>query len=621
MQIERTRIEQAARATGIDIDDLAAFFAEGEERIYAPGEWLFQESTPRRWAGILLAGEIEIVRGLHGASRHVATMSEGSLISEGLLLDDDAHANGAFTRGGATVWQISREQLLACRDRQPNIYYRIVSRVAVSINRRRRLLADQLYHNRREPGQMGGIRVEHDSLGRRELSDQAYYGVQTLRAMENFAISGIAVRTFDHLIEGLAMVKKAAAEANHTLGQLDQARTRAICEACDELLRGRLHDQFTVDMFQGGAGTSTNMNANEVIANLALEQLGYQKGEYQYVNPNDHVNFGQSTNDVYPTAFRLALILRLSAYMEALRKLQGAFFAKGKEFEKVLKMGRTHLQDAVPMSLGQEFHGWGTTIGEEVERIAEVRQFLHEINLGATAIGTRVTAATGYPELATKYLSELTDCKFILGSDLVEATSDTGAYVLLSGVLKRTSTKLTKICNDIRLLSSGPRCGLNEINLPQMQPGSSIMPGKVNPVIPEVVNQTSFLVIGLDLTVTLAASAGQLQLNVMEPVITYALFKSISTMENAVNSLRTNCIVGITANVEHSRDVVLNSLGIITVLKPLLGYKQCAEVARECHETGKTLHDVVVIERQLLTEERWEEVFSFENLINPKFEN
>jgi aspartate ammonia-lyase len=374
------------------------------------------------------------------------------------------------------------------------------------------------------------------------------------------------------------------------------------------------------DFIQGGAGTSTNMNANEVIANLALEYLGAAKGQYQIVNPNDHVNFGQSTNDVYPTAFRLALILRLNSYMEALRKLQSAFFVKGQEFERVLKMGRTHLQDAVPMSLGAEFHGWGTTLGEEVQRIAEVRQFLHEINLGATAIGTSVTAAPGYPELATRYLSQLTGEQFILAGDLVEATSDTGAYVLLSGVLKRTSSKLTKICNDIRLLASGPRCGLGEINLPQLQPGSSIMPGKVNPVIPEVVNQTGFLVIGLDLTVTLAASAGQLQLNVMEPVITFALFTSIATMENAVNSLRVNCIQGITANAERTRDQVLNSLAIVTVLKPTLGYKVCASIAREGHETGKSLHDIVVKERKLLTQEKWDEVFSFENLINPKFE-
>jgi len=463
-------------------------------------------------------------------------------------------------------------------------------------------------------------RIETDFLGEKQVPENAYYGIQTLRGKDNFHITGIPMSNEPFFVMAFGYVKKAAAMANRDLGVLDATIAEAIVGACDRLIAGEMRNQFVTDFIQGGAGTSTNMNANEVIANLALEQLGHAKGEYQYVNPNDHVNFGQSTNDIYPTAFRLALILRLASYMEALRKLQSAFFAKGKEFEHVLKMGRTHLQDAVPMSLGQEFHGWGTTIGEEVERIAEVRQFLHEINLGATAIGTMVTAAPGYPELATKYLSELTNCKFILGGDLVEATSDTGAYVLLSGVLKRTSTKLTKICNDIRLLSSGPRCGFNEINLPQMQPGSSIMPGKVNPVIPEVVNQTGFLVIGLDLTVTLAASAGQLQLNVMEPVITFALFTSISTMENAVNSLRVNCIQGITANVEHARDMVLNSLGIITVLKPSLGYKQCAEIARECHKSGRSLHDVVVVDRQLLSQEQWDKVFSFENLINPKFE-
>ena len=463
-------------------------------------------------------------------------------------------------------------------------------------------------------------RIEKDFLGEKELPDGAYYGVQTQRGKDNFHITGIPMSAEPCFVQAFGYAKKAAAMANRDLGVLDAKVAGAIIGACDRLIAGEFRDQFVTDFIQGGAGTSTNMNANEVIANVALESLGHRKGEYQFVNPNDHVNFGQSTNDMYPTAFRLALILRLERYMEALTRLQEAFYAKAREFRGVLKMGRTHLQDAVPMSLGQEFHGWGTTMGEEVQRIAEVRKLLHEINLGATAIGTTVTAAPGYPELATKHLSAITGRKFILAGDLVEATSDTGAYVLLSGVLKRTSSKLTKICNDIRLLASGPRCGLNEINLPQMQPGSSIMPGKVNPVIPEVVNQVGFLVIGLDLTVTLAASAGQLQLNVMEPVITFALFTSISTMENAVTSLRENCVQGITANAERTRDMVLNSLGIVTVLKPSLGYKQCAEIAREGYETGKSLHRIVVTERKLLTQEKWDEVFSFENLISPKFE-
>jgi len=463
-------------------------------------------------------------------------------------------------------------------------------------------------------------RIEKDFLGQKEIPADAYYGVQTLRGKENFHITGIPMSLEPEFVKAFGYVKKAAAMANRDLGVLDERVANAIVAGCDRLIAGEMREQFVTDFIQGGAGTSTNMNANEVIANLALEQLGHKKGEYQFVNPNDHVNFGQSTNDIYPTAFRLALINRLASYTESLRRLQDAFNTKGREFERVLKMGRTHLQDAVPMSLGQEFRGWGTTIGEEVQRINEVRSLLREINLGATAIGTSVTAAPGYPELATKHLSGLTGTEFILAGDLVEATSDTGAYVLLSGVLKRNSAKLTKICNDLRLLASGPRCGLNEINLPQMQPGSSIMPGKVNPVIPEVVNQVGFLVIGLDLTVTLAASAGQLQLNVMEPVITFALFTSIATMQNAVDSLRINCVDGITANVEHTRDMVLNSLGIVTVLKPSLGYKQCAEIAREGYETGKSLHHIVVEERKLLTQDKWDEVFSFENLINPKFE-
>ena len=464
------------------------------------------------------------------------------------------------------------------------------------------------------------FRVEKDFLGEKQIPEDAYYGVQTLRGKENFHITGLPMAREPYFVKAFGYVKKAAAMANRDLGVLDTKVANAIVGACDRLIAGEFLDQFITDFIQGGAGTSTNMNANEVIANLALESLGHKKGEYQHVNPNDHVNFGQSTNDVYPTAFHLGLILRLESYMDALRKLSDAFFAKGREFDRVLKMGRTHLQDAVPMSLGAEFHGWGTTIGEEVKRLAEMQRMLQGVNLGATAIGTTVTAAPGYPALATKYLADITGIPFRLAEDLIEATSDTGDYVLLSGVIKHTATKLTKICNDLRMLASGPRCGMNEINLPQMQPGSSIMPGKVNPVIPEVVNQTSFLVIGLDLTVTLAASAGQLQLNVMEPVITFALFGSIAAMERAVTSLRVNCVEGITANADRTRDMVLNSLGIVTVLKPMLGYKQCAEIAREGYETGKSLHDIVVNERKLLTQAKWDEVFSFENLISPVFE-
>lgn len=462
-------------------------------------------------------------------------------------------------------------------------------------------------------------RIEKDFLGERELPDDVYYGVQTLRGKENFTITGLPMSLEPSMVKAFGYVKKAAAMANMECGALPKDIAGPIIKACDLLIQGKYVDQFVTDFIQGGAGTSMNMNANEVIANIALELMGREKGEYHIISPNDDVNCSQSTNDAYPTAFRLALLLRLEDYADTLQGLQQAFAEKGKEFSRVLKMGRTHLQDAVPMSMGDEFQGFSTTIGEEINRITESRQLLREINLGATAIGTRVNTPPGYPELAVKYLAELTDIDFELASDLVEATSDTGAYVQLSGVLKRTAVKLTKICNDLRMLASGPRCGFNEIFLPQLQPGSSIMPGKVNPVIPEVVNQTSFLVIGLDTTVSLAASAGQLQLNVMEPVIGYALFTSLSTMQNAVKSLTENCVKGIKANEEHTKAMVMNSIGIITQLTPFLGYKKCAEVAREAFEQNKSLHDIVVTERKLISQEMWDEVFSFDNLIKPQY--
>jgi aspartate ammonia-lyase len=462
-------------------------------------------------------------------------------------------------------------------------------------------------------------RIEKDFLGERELPDDVYYGVQTLRGRENFNITGLKLYREPDMIKAFAYVKKAAAMANRDLGVLPADKAEAIMKACDRLIAGEFIDQFVTDFIQGGAGTSTNMNVNEVIANVALEILGKPKGDYTTISPNDHVNCSQSTNDSYPTAFRLALLFRLQEYTKTLADLQAAFFAKAKEFEGVLKMGRTHLQDAVPMSMGAEFHGWGTTIGEEIIRIQDSCNMLREINLGATAIGTSVNAPEGYPQKATSYLCKLTGIDFMLSSDLVEATSDTGAYVLVSAALKRTAVKLTKICNDIRMYASGPRCGYNELNLPQLQPGSSIMPGKVNPVIPEVVNQTCFLVIGLDLTVTLAASAGQLQLNVMEPVISFSLFSMISTMDNAVSTLTEHCVKGITANAERTKKMVLNSLGIVTQLSPILGYKQCAEIAREGYLQNKSLHDIVVSERKLISQAKWDEVFSIENLIHPQF--
>jgi aspartate ammonia-lyase len=400
---------------------------------------------------------------------------------------------------------------------------------------------------------------------------------------------------------------------------LDPTLAGYIAQACDRVMTGELDGQFLTDMIQGGAGTSVNMNANEVIANVALELMGHQKGEYQYCHPNNHVNCSQSTNDAYPTAFRIALNNKLQSYRDALAGLADAFAAKGEEFRNVLKMGRTQLQDAVPMSMGDEFRAFATNLREELLRIDDSRRLISEINMGATAIGTRVNAPEGYAELVTQHLRDITGLDLVLAGDLIEATYDTGAYVQLSGVLKRTAVKLSKICNDLRLLSSGPRTGINEINLPPLQPGSSIMPGKVNPVIPEVVNQTAFYVIGADLTVTMAAEAGQLQLNVMEPVISFALFTSISYMTNAAHTLREKCVVGITANAAHAENLVRNSVGIVTQLNPVLGYETAAEIAKEALKTGKSVYQIAVTERQLLSQAKWDEIFTFENLIRPHF--
>lgn len=462
-------------------------------------------------------------------------------------------------------------------------------------------------------------RFESDFLGQLEISDDCYYGVQTLRGKGNFHITEMPMSQEPYFPIAFGYVKKAAALANKELGCIPADVADALVWACDQLIEGKYNDQFVTDWLQGGAGTSTNMNCNEVISNLACEKLGTVKGDTKRVSPNDHANFGQSTNDTYPTSLHLALLLRSNVLIKAVEDLVGAFYAKSEEFKGVLKMGRTHLQDAVPMTLGQEFHGWGFTIADELEVIREAQKHLRVINIGATAIGTCVTAHPDYPALACKKLSELTGIDFKNSEDLIAATSDCGAYVALSSAMKSLAVKLTKVCNDLRLLASGPRCGLAEIQLPQLQPGSSIMPGKVNPVIPEVTNQSCFLAIGLDTTVMLAASAGQLELNVMEPVITFALFLSMKVLSNACNTLRTKCIDGVKANSERTAQMVMNSCGIVTLLKPHLGYKACSEMAHECYHTGKALHQVVVQERKLLTQEEWDATFNLQNLIAPKF--
>jgi aspartate ammonia-lyase len=461
------------------------------------------------------------------------------------------------------------------------------------------------------------MRLEHDLLGDRDVPADALYGVQTLRAMENFAISGVELKEFPRLIAALAMVKEAAAEANRELGLLPAPIAQAIVDACHEIENGDHHEHFRVDMIQGGAGTSTNMNANEVIANRALELMGHQRGQYDIISPNSHVNLSQSTNDVYPTAIKLAMHSSIDDLKEAMGALAGAFLLKGEEFNPHLKMGRTQLQDAVPMTLGQEFAAFAHTMLEDVDRLAEAQALIREINMGATAIGTGITATHGYAEAVRTHLSRVTGLGLITAPDLVEATSDTGVFVQLSGVLKRCAVKLSKICNDLRLLSSGPRAGLGEINLPPMQPGSSIMPGKVNPVIPEVVNQVCFDIIGGDVTVTLAAEGGQLQLNVFEPIIAYRLLRGMVILTRACEVLRTRCVEGITANAERMRYFVEHSIGIVTALVPLLGYETATEIAKQALDSGRGVYDLV-LGKGLMTREELDRALNPETMIQPQ---
>ena len=459
-------------------------------------------------------------------------------------------------------------------------------------------------------------RREHDLLGERDVPRDALYGVQTLRAMENFAISGVELREFPTLISAIAAVKEAAAEANRDLGLLGDESAQAIIGACRELRAGRHHEHFRVDMFQGGAGTSTNMNANEVIANRALELMGRERGQYDVISPNSHVNLSQSTNDVYPTAIKLAMHSSIDDLKAAMGALAGAFLLKGEEFAPHIKMGRTQLQDAVPMTLGQEFTAFAHTMLEDVDRLTEAQALIREINMGATAIGTGITASPGYAESVRSHLSRITGLQLITAPDLVEATSDTGVFVQLSGVVKRCAVKLSKICNDLRLLSSGPRAGFGEINLPAMQPGSSIMPGKVNPVIPEVVNQVCFDIIGGDVTVTMAAESGQLQLNVFEPIIAYRLLRGMIILSRACDVLRTRCIVGITPNVERMRYFVEHSIGIVTALVPILGYETATEIAKEALDSGRGVYDLV-LGRALMTRDELDRALNPEAMTGP----
>ncbi|MCF9034453.1 aspartate ammonia-lyase [Acinetobacter nectaris] len=460
-------------------------------------------------------------------------------------------------------------------------------------------------------------RVEKDLLGTKEVPADRYYGIHTLRALENFNISTLTIGQQTHFIRALAQVKKASAKANLAVGRLTEQNSEIIQKACDLLIEHpeNWSDSFPLDVYQGGAGTSINMNTNEVIANIALEMMGQRKGKYDVLHPNDHVNKSQSTNDVYPTALRLATYSVLDELFEQLQHLIASLGQKALEFKTVIKMGRTQLQDAVPMTLGQEFHAFATLLKEDMSLIKQTRELLLEINLGATAIGTGVNTVPGYAKIVTKHLEQVTGLKVKPSADYVEATSDCGVFIIVSSTLKRLAVKLSKISNDLRLLSSGPRAGLNEINLPQMQAGSSIMPAKVNPVIPEVVNQIAFKVIGNDLTITFGAEAGQMQLNAMEPVIAYSTHESIQILTQAIRTLDEKCIQGITANEDVCLNEVMRSVGIVTLLDPLLGHALCDEIGKQCIAENKTIPEVV-LERGLLSKDELDEIFKFENLVS-----
>lgn len=449
-------------------------------------------------------------------------------------------------------------------------------------------------------------RVESDLLGELKVPAEAYYGVQTQRGINNYHISRKKMRDYPDYIISIAYVKLAAAQTNHALGVISDEIASAMSQACREIIDGKMHEDFPIDMMQGGAGTSVNMNANEVIANRALEIMGHKRGEYQYCSPNDHCNCGQSTNDVFPTTMRLSIIRLNKSLVASLTGLIASLRRKAEQYKDTIKMGRTQLQDAVPMTFGQEFNAYATNIEEEILNLERNVKLLLEINMGGTAIGTGLNAVPGFPKLCAENLSKLTGENFTVASDLVEATPDTGAYVSYSSALKRLAVKLSKMCNDLRLMASGPRCGLHEINLPPKAPGSSIMPGKVNPVIPELVSQVCFKVFGNDTTVTFAAEAGQLQLNVMEPVIVESLFESLIWLRNAIDTLTEECINGITVNTEHTYEMVKNSIGIVTALNPIIGYKTSTKVAKEALETNRSVYDIV-LEQGILSKEQLDE--------------
>lgn len=603
-------IQQIELFKGLTEEELQQVVDHAQEHVMEAGTSLFRENHTREKIFMIYEGEVELYKTTaYGQEKRLCIFNRMDFLGEGSLMDDAPHATSARAISKVIVVTIDKALLTS----NGAIALKVFSNISKVISRRMRQLNVRSMNSSAQY-ESGRTRREHDLLGERDVHFEAYYGIQTLRGIENFNISGVTLSFYPLLVDGLAMVKMAAAKANHELGLLPKSTTDAIVRACNEILNGRYINYFQVDMIQGGAGTSTNMNANEVIANRALEILGFEKGQYEHCHPNNHVNLSQSTNDAYPTAVKIALINSNKRLIAVLQQLIEVFRRKATEFYGVIKMGRTQLQDAVPMTLGQSFEAYAVTLEEEVKRLNQNAALFLEVNMGGTAIGTGINADPEYPALVIKHLRTITGLDVSLAANLVEATQDTGAFVMYSSAIKRLALKLSKICNDLRLLSSGPRAGLNEINLPPMQPGSSIMPGKVNPVIPEVVNQIAFKVIGNDLTVSLAAEAGQLELNVMEPVIVQSLMESIEMLRNGMDTLNHRCVSGITANARRCREMVENSIGLVTALNPVLGYEKCTILAKEALENDRSVYDLV-LEKAYLSKEALDDLLKPENMI------
>jgi aspartate ammonia-lyase len=616
-QIELTSfMRQVSLFNGLNDEELQTAAKYIKNKSYKKGEYLFKQNNHREAIYFIAEGEVELFnKTAYGVEKRLAYFGPYDFIGEGSLLDHSPHNTNARALSDVKAFGVEKADLEQMTGTHNSITSKLYSNLATAITRRMHQANAQLV-NAGAQYASGTTRHEHDLLGDRDVPDQMYYGIQTLRATENFNITGVTLQFFPALISSLAIVKMAAAKANHDLGMLDDNITNAMVQACDEIIKGKYHRHFVVDMIQGGAGTSTNMNANEVIANRALEIMGHKKGEYEHCHPNNHVNLSQSTNDAYPTAIKIALLYSNIKFVEVLKDLVDAFHKKGEEFAQIIKMGRTQLQDAVPMTLGQEFEAYATMLEEEIDRLEHNADLFLEVNMGATAIGTGINADPDYSEKCVNYLRDITGFDVKLAKNLVEATQDTGAFIMYSSAVKRLAVKLSKICNDLRLLSSGPRTGFNEINLPPMQPGSSIMPGKVNPVIPEVVNQIAFKVIGNDLTVTLASEAGQLELNVMEPVIVQSLFENIEMLKNGMEVLQYRCVTNITANKERCEELVRNSIGLVTALNPVLGYEICTKLAKDALNNNRSVYDLV-LEQKLLSKEELDKILAPENMVKP----